>query len=130
GNSNGIRFEKRVGESRSRFETYGIANRYNPLRVQARHPANSIQESFMRRVLLSLGLLLALSFTLLADDWPQWRGPDRTGISKETGLLQTWPKDGPTLRWKAGEIGTGYSAPIVVKGRVYLQTTKEKDEFA
>src|SRR5258705_10427307 len=63
-------------------------------------------------------------------DWPQWRGPDRTGISKETGLLQTWPADGPKLRWKATDIGTGYSAPIVVKGRVYLQTTKESDEFA
>src|SRR5439155_8691995 len=45
-------------------------------------------------------------------------------------LLQEWPKDGPQLKWKAADIGTGYSAPIVVKGRVILQTTKENNEFA
>ena len=84
----------------------------------------------MRRLALASSVSLALSFTLLANDWPQWRGPDRTGISKETGLLQEWPKDGPKLKWKATDIGTGYSAPIVVKGRVILQTTKANDEFA
>lgn len=84
----------------------------------------------MIRYLTSLGLVTLLSITLVANDWPQWRGPDRTGISKETGLLQTWPAEGPKLRWKAINIGTGYSAPIVVKGRVYLQTTKETHEFA
>src|SRR6267142_1827620 len=41
--------------------------------------------------------LLLLGIAARADDWPQFRGPDRTGISKEKGLLQTWPKDGPKL---------------------------------
>ena len=36
-----------------------------------------------------------------ADDWPQWQGPDQTAVSKEKGLLQEWPKDGPSLAWKA-----------------------------
>jgi outer membrane protein assembly factor BamB len=76
-------------------------------------------------VLLGLGLLAALG-----ADWPQWRGPDRTGISRETGLLQEWPKAGPPLRWKASDLGTGYSTPAVVGGRVYLQTTRGKEEFA
>ena len=35
-----------------------------------------------------------------ADDWPQWQGPNRNAISKETGLLKEWPKDGPPLAWK------------------------------
>ena len=76
--------------------------------------------------------LITLAFTSVtrADDWPQWRGPERTGISKETGLLQTWTADGPALRWKATDIGTGYSSPSVVRGRVYLQTTHDNDEFA
>jgi outer membrane protein assembly factor BamB len=76
--------------------------------------------------------LMTLAFTSVtrAEDWPQWRGPERTGISKETGLLQTWPADGPALRWKATDIGTGYSSPSVVRGRVYLQTTHDNDEFA
>jgi len=38
--------------------------------------------------------------TASADDWPQWQGPDRTAVSKETGLLQEWPKDGAPLAWK------------------------------
>jgi len=56
----------------------------------------------------------------LALDWPQWRGPDRTGVSRETGLLKEWPKDGPKLLWHVKEIGSGYSTPAVVGDRLYL----------
>jgi outer membrane protein assembly factor BamB len=55
-----------------------------------------------------------------ANDWPQWRGPQRNGISQETGLLKEWPKDGPKLQWKATEIGSGYSTPAVVGERLYV----------
>src|SRR5262245_10569774 len=81
---------------------------------------------------LSLPCLVTSAFASLASaaDWPQWRGPERTGISADTGLLQQWPKEGPALRWKSADIGTGFSSPIVVKGRVYLQTTKGNEEFA
>ena len=82
-----------------------------------------------RRFLLSV-LTLTLALTLQAADWPQWRGPDRSGISRETGLLQQWPEGGPKLRWKRTDIGPGYSTPVVVGGKVYLQTTKDKEEFA
>jgi outer membrane protein assembly factor BamB len=64
-----------------------------------------------------------------AADWPQWRGPNRDGVSKETGLLAEWPKDGPPVRWERLDLGTGYSSPIVVNGVVYIQTTKGNDEF-
>jgi outer membrane protein assembly factor BamB len=83
----------------------------------------------LRRCLLAC-LTLVLTLTLNAADWPQWRGPDRSGISKETGLLQEWPQDGPKVRWKRTDIGTGYSTPVVVGGKVYVQTTKDKAEFA
>jgi len=52
-------------------------------------------------------------------DWPQWQGPQRNGISQETGLLQTWPKDGPRLAWKAKELGGGYSTPSIAAGRIF-----------
>src|SRR5262249_29229974 len=55
-----------------------------------------------------------------ANDWPQWRGPQRNGISQETGLLAEWPKDGPKLVWKRTDIGSGYSTPAVVGGRIYV----------
>ena len=63
-------------------------------------------------------------------DWPAWRGPDRTGVSKETGLLRQWPSDGPRLLWKASNLGAGYSTPAICRGRLFvLGTTKDtKDE--
>ena len=42
-----------------------------------------------------------------AEDWPQWRGPNRDGLSPDTGLLQEWPKDGPKLVWEAKGAGRG-----------------------
>jgi outer membrane protein assembly factor BamB len=84
----------------------------------------------MPRFIKVLLITFACTAATRADDWPQWRGPERTGISKETGLLQEWPAGGPALRWKAGEIGTGYSSPSVARGRVYLQTTHDDREFA
>lgn len=84
----------------------------------------------MPRTFTAVAIAAALAAAAPAADWPQWRGPDRTGISKETGLLKEWPADGPPLRWKAPDIGTGYSAPAVAGGSVYLQTTKGNDEYA
>jgi outer membrane protein assembly factor BamB len=84
----------------------------------------------MARITLASVFSLILAAVTLAADWPQWRGPERDGISKDTGLLKEWPKEGPVLRWKAPALGTGYSTPVVVKGRVYLQTTRGSEEFA
>jgi outer membrane protein assembly factor BamB len=56
---------------------------------------------------------------LLAADWPQWQGPDRTAHSKETGLLKEWPKDGPPLAWKATGIEKGMGGIAISKGRIY-----------
>jgi outer membrane protein assembly factor BamB len=84
------------------------------------------------RVLLVLGLVavLALGQGLWAQlksapgDWPGWRGPDRTGLSPETGLLKQWPKGGPPLAWKITGLGTGYSTPALAGGRIYVLGTK------
>src|SRR5262245_34769556 len=62
-------------------------------------------------------------------DWPQWQGPDRTGLSKETGLLKSWPKGGPELAWKAEGIGGGFSTPSVAAGRVFGMGYKGDDEI-
>ena len=52
--------------------------------------------------------------------WPQWRGPRRDGISDEKGLLPAWPAGGPKLLWKTGDLGRGWSSPIVTGGSLYL----------
>lgn len=77
---------------------------------------------------LAAALTLALTLSLSAADWPQWRGPNRDGVSKDTGLLDSWPKDGPPLRWKRTDLGEGYSTPSVAAGKVYLQANKDGDE--
>jgi len=77
---------------------------------------------FLRAMMLIFPLLAA------AADWPQWRGPTRTGISEETGLLKEWPKDGPKLLWRAPDIGSGYSTPAIVGERIYLLSNKGKDD--
>ena len=59
-----------------------------------------------------------------AADWPQWRGPERSGTSKETGLLKQWPSGGPKLLWQVNEIGDGYSTPVVVGNRIYLMSNQ------
>ena len=52
-------------------------------------------------------------------DWPQWRGPDRTNVSKGVGLAKEWPKDGPPLEWKATGLGDGVAPVSVSGGRVF-----------
>jgi outer membrane protein assembly factor BamB len=54
-----------------------------------------------------------------ADDWPQFLGPTRNGISLEVGLLQSWPKDGPKVAWQK-DVGRGFSGPAVAGGRLIL----------
>jgi outer membrane protein assembly factor BamB len=71
-------------------------------------------------LLLTLAALAALTATTRANDWPQWRGPNRDGISAETGLLKEWPEAGPTLVWQIATAGSGYATPSVVGDRLYL----------
>ncbi|MBA4191166.1 MAG: polyvinylalcohol dehydrogenase [Planctomycetaceae bacterium] len=73
----------------------------------------------MNRFVVSVSLALSLSLTLSAADWPQWRGPDRTGISKETELLKAWPKDGPPVAWTVKGCGKGFSSIAVAGGTIY-----------
>jgi outer membrane protein assembly factor BamB len=83
----------------------------------------------MMRYLLLLLAWVALSVPSFAGDWPAWRGPDRTGVSKETGLLKTWPKEGPKLLWKTDKAGLGYSGMAIVGGVVYTMGTRGDDEY-
>src|SRR5687767_9222168 len=82
----------------------------------------------MRRTILA-ALFLAGTSTLTANDWPGWRGPARTGVSQEKGLLTSWPQGGPRLLWKATGVGGGYSTPSVVDGRLFVMGSKENDEY-
>jgi outer membrane protein assembly factor BamB len=60
-------------------------------------------------------------------DWPQWRGPDRTGLSKESGLLRQWPQSGPPLAWTAAALGAGYGTVSLKGDRIFVQGLKGND---
>lgn len=85
------------------------------------------------RVLMpAIIVLLALAVQAFAQsnaNWPQWRGANRDGISKETGLLKQWPAEGPPLVWKATGAGRGYSSFSIANGRMYTMGLRGEREF-
>ena len=62
-------------------------------------------------------------------EWFQWRGPQRDGISQETGLLQAWPKAGPPLVWRSTGAGSGYSSFSSSGGRLYTLGARDNNEY-
>ena len=66
-----------------------------------------------------LALILAgvLPAAIQADDWPQWRGPDRSNVSQETGLLREWPAEGPPRLCTVTGLGQGITAMAIADGR-------------
>ena len=66
---------------------------------------------------------LCAAVALRAEDWPQWRGPRRDSTWNETGILQTFPREGLKVLWRV-PIGVGFSSPCVVHGRVYVTDSR------
>jgi outer membrane protein assembly factor BamB len=61
-------------------------------------------------------------------DWPQWRGPNRDGISTETGLLKEWEQGGPPLAWQVEGLGSGWGSVSVAGGRIFVMGNREGGE--
>ena len=75
----------------------------------------------------SVLLVSVASYPVLAGDWPQFRGPARDGVSREKGLLQTWPQNGPPLVWSTKGLGGGYSTVSVAGDRLYTLGNRDKN---
>ncbi|HYN22050.1 MAG TPA: PQQ-binding-like beta-propeller repeat protein [Thermoanaerobaculia bacterium] len=74
-------------------------------------------------------ILCLVAGTAMAADWPQFRGPNRDGISRETGLLKSWPAGGPKVLWKI-PMGEGFSHLTVAKGRLFTLYGQGAHDFA
>lgn len=61
-------------------------------------------------------------------DWPQWQGPNRQANCLETGLLKTWPENGPPLLWQTRDLGIGFSTPSVAAGRIYGMSQRANND--
>jgi outer membrane protein assembly factor BamB len=81
---------------------------------------------------LTLVFTLGISVSLMGQtvtDWPQWQGPDRNGLSAETGLLQQWPSSGPPVTWSVSTIGGGYGSVAIKGDRIFVQGAKGGQSF-
>jgi len=88
--------------------------------------SKSIHRFALAGSLALIGMLVIRSTA--ASDWPQFRGPDRSGVSAEKGLLKSWPPSGPRLLWKGVGLGEAHAAPSVAAGRVYGMGLRGNDE--
>ena len=85
-----------------------------------------------RWVVLGLAVTIMVNTRFAgADDWPQWRGPDREAVSTETCLLKAWPEEGPPLAWEMRGLGRGYSSLAIVGDTLFtMGDLKEGEEKA
>ena len=77
---------------------------------------------------------VVLAAPCLADDWPTFRGAERTGVARDTDLLETWPAAGPKLVWQTAGAGRGYASLAIASDRIFtlgdgLSTAADKDEY-
>lgn len=92
------------------------------------HSSNARARLLQNIVCVSIRLLALASLgcwqsVVRGDDWPQWLGPERDGVWRETGIIEKFPADGAKVRWRV-PIGGGYSGPAVAQGRVVLMDRK------
>jgi outer membrane protein assembly factor BamB len=94
--------------------------------------ATGIWERNLRRHTCRWGVLalvtIGFATTAAADDWPQWLGPRRDGVWRESGILSRFPDGGPVVNWRA-PIGSGYSGPAIADGHVFVMDfRRDRDE--
>src|SRR5258708_30345032 len=94
-------------------------------------------QTLMKRTGLAT-LALAASFVVAMSgqsaprsdgDWPQWRGPDRSGLSQESGLLKQWPSGGPPVVWSSSNLGAGYGSISTSGDRLFVQGLRNRQSI-
>ena len=82
----------------------------------------------MKFFILTTSFFLTSFFSLLANNWPSWRGELRDGVTKETNLLQEWPSNGPNKLWDSDKAGLGYSGFTIQDGILFTMGAFDKSE--
>ena len=84
-------------------------------------------KSIFQKLFLSILFLTAYS-SLVYCQLYEWRGPDRSGIYNESGLLKKWPDGGPKLLWESSQMGDGYSSATVTDDAIYVTGRKDSSD--
>jgi outer membrane protein assembly factor BamB len=121
-------FSRIVSSSRAGRKEAGVTSRDGE-----RYHLDVIERN-LHRVLAAAALAVLVGCSppeepSFGSDWPQWRGPDRSGVSTETGLLETWPPEGLEASWVATGLGRGFSSVAVADGVVYTMGQRDDAEW-
>src|SRR5688572_4624283 len=109
-----------------------MMHRLNNRTIDTSIVTSSIIDRAIARILVCVVSLLVWSVAGLAGqaqpgmDWPQWRGPNRSGLSLETGLLRAWPAAGPARLWSTSNLGAGFGSISVRGDRVFVQGMRNR----
>jgi len=77
------------------------------------------------KIFIPVIVLLVCISNIYAQDWPQYLGPNRNGLSPQKGILRSWPQQGPEVLWTV-DVGIGFGGPVVKNGKVYLLDRDDK----
>ena len=82
----------------------------------------NIKMTAMKHLVISCISVLVLLFSQagFAQEVLQWSGADRSGVFQETGLLKSWPAEGPALLWESADIGNGYGSPVITRKNIFV----------
>ena len=83
----------------------------------------------MKRIVLLISIFFLLITEEIQCQDAQWRGPDRSGIFPEAGLLQEWPEQGPEMVLKVDSLGKGISSPVLSEGIIYITGKKGEHDY-
>jgi outer membrane protein assembly factor BamB len=89
--------------------------------------ATSRAEPVLALTAVLLAAVTAASSAQTRADWPQWRGPSRSGVSAESGLLAAWPSTGPPRVWSIANLGEGFGSIAVAGARIFVQGLQGRD---
>jgi outer membrane protein assembly factor BamB len=77
------------------------------------------------KMIIAMIVLFLCVPEIYAQDWPQYFGPNRDGVSSQKGILRTWPEKGPEVLWTVN-VGIGYGGPVIKDGKIYLLDRDDK----
>ena len=83
----------------------------------------------LRQGIVAAIAVFSFTSSCFSQDIVQWRGPDRTGIYTETGLLKEWPVEGPKLLWSYDELDKGFTSVTIAEDKIFITGVKEGTGF-
>ena len=82
----------------------------------------------MKRIFLFMIITFGIALSVFSQSTYGFRGPSRNGFYPETGLLKSWPEEGPQLLWETLDVGKGFTSPVIAGDRLYITGLNEDED--